>query len=128
MILVAGLDAVMTVAEALPIALIPEQHVVSPMRFDVIHIGRLDISSFLHALHTQRMRFKITLACSVPCSTVASASGRACVLRMEGTMLITVFCAVGNERCAAGMLAWGVRSVGHWLHLRLLPRAKASTI
>ena len=118
----------MTVAEALPIALIPEQGAVAAMRDDMIHIGRLDIAPLFHALHTQRMRFKITLAGFVPCSTVASASGRACVLRMEGTMLITVFCAVGNERCAAGMLAWGVRSVGLWLHLRLLPRAKASTI
>ena len=114
MILVSCLDTVMPVAEALPVALMPEQHVVSPMRFDVIHIGRLDISSFLHALHTQRVRFQITLTGFVPCGTVASTACGACLLRMEGTMLLTVFCSVRNKCCTAGMLAWRVGSVGHW--------------
>ena len=72
MILVSGLDAVVSVAEALPVALIPEQHVVSSVRFDVIDVGRLDIAALLHALHTQRMCLKVTLAGSVPCRAVAS--------------------------------------------------------
>jgi len=73
-ILVSGLDAVVTMAEALPVALIPEENTVSSVRLDVIHIGRLDVAALLQALHTQRMCFKVTLACFVPCSAVASAA------------------------------------------------------
>jgi hypothetical protein len=46
-ILISGLDAVVSVAEALPVALIPEENAVSSVRLDVIHIGRLDIASLL---------------------------------------------------------------------------------
>ena len=73
-ILVSGLDAVVTVAEALPVALIPEENTVSSVRLDVIDIGRLDVAALLHALHTQWMRLKVTLAGSVPCRTIASAA------------------------------------------------------
>ena len=74
MILVSCLDTVMTVAEALPIALIPEQCVVTTVRSDVIDIGCPDVVTFLHALHTQWVRFKVTLACFVPCTAIAAAT------------------------------------------------------
>lgn len=51
-ILVSGLDAVVTMAEALPVALIPEENTVSSVRLDVIDIGRLDVAPLLQALHT----------------------------------------------------------------------------
>ena len=86
-ILVSGLDAVMTVAEALPVALVPEENTVSSVRLDVIHIGRLDVASLLHALHTQRMCLKVSLAGSVPCRAVASAACGSCLLRVEGSVL-----------------------------------------
>lgn len=73
-ILVSSLDAVVTVAEALPVALIPEENTVSSVRLDVIHIGRLDVAPLLQALHTQRMRLKVTLAGFVPCRAVAAAA------------------------------------------------------
>ena len=73
-ILVSGLDAVVTVAEALPVAPVPEENTVSSVRFDVIDIGRLDVVALLHALHTQRMCLKVTLAGSVPRRAVASAA------------------------------------------------------
>ena len=73
-ILVSCLDAVVTVAEALPVAPVPEENTVSSVRFDVIDIGRLDVAALLHALHTQRMCLKVTLASSVPCRTVATAA------------------------------------------------------
>ena len=115
MILVSGFDTVVTVTEALPVALIPEQYAVTSVRLDVIYIGRLDIAPLFH---TQRMRLKVTLAGSVPCRAIASAACGACVLRMEGTVLVTVFGAVRYERSTAGVTAWGIRSLGHWLHLR----------
>ena len=118
-ILVPGLDAVVSVTEALPVALIPEENAVSSVRLDVIDIGRLDVASSLHALHTQRMCLKVTLAGFVPCRAVASAACRACLLRVEGTVLVTVLRTVGNERSTAGMPAWCIWSAGH--RLCLLP-------
>lgn len=118
-ILVSGFDAVVTVTEALPVALIPEQYAVTSVRLDVIDIVCLDIAPCLHALHTQRVRFKVTLACSVPRCAVATASCGARVLRMEATMLVTVLGAVGHERRTAGVTAWCLWSA--WYCLCLLP-------
>lgn len=117
MILIPGLDTVMSVTEALPVAPVPEENAVSSVRLDVIHIGRLDVAALLHALHTQRMCLKVTLAGSVPCGTVASAVCGACLLRVEGSVLVTVLRTVGNERCTAGMPARCVRSAWHDLCL-----------
>lgn len=116
-VFVSGFDTVVSVTEALPVALIPEQYAVTSVRFDVIDIGRLDITPLLHALHTQRMRLKVTLAGFVPCCTIASAACGASVLRVEGTVLVTVLGTVGNERCTAGMSAWCLWSAWHCLCL-----------
>ena len=118
-ILVSGLDAVVSVAEALPVALVPEENAVSSVRLDVIDIGCLDIASLLHALHTQRMRLKVTLACLVPCGAVATAVCGACVLRVEGTVFVTVLRTVGNKCGTAGVSARCLWSAWQWLHLRL---------
>ena len=119
-ILVSGFDAVVSVAEALPVALIPEEHAISSVRFDVIHIGRLDVTAFLHALHTQWMRLKVTLACFVPCGAIAAAACGTSVFRVEGTVLVTVFRTVRYERRTAGMSARGLWSA--WHRLCLLPQ------
>ena len=115
MVFVSGLDAVVTVAEALPVGLIPEENAVSSVRFDVIDISRLDVAALLQALHSQRMGLKVTLAGFVPRCAVASAACRACLLRVEGTVLFTVLRAVRNESRAAGMPARCVRSAWHRL-------------
>lgn len=127
-ILVSGFDAVVAVAEALPVALIPEQHAVSAVRLDVIDIGRLDIASLFHTLHAQRMCLKVTLASSVPCLAVASAACGTCFLRMKGVMLVTVLRTVGNKPCTAGMPAWCLWSAWQWLHLRLSALVKESLL
>ena len=101
-------------AEALPITLIPEESIVSTVRLDVVNIGRLDVASLFQTLHTKRMRFEVPLACLVPSCTVSTTTCGACVLRMKGTMLITVLSAVRNKLCTAGMSAWCLRSAGHW--------------
>ena len=117
MILVSGLDAVVSVTEALPVALIPEENAVSSVRFDVIDISRLDVPPLLQALHTQRMCLKVTLAGSVPCGTVASAACGSCLLRVEASVLVTVLRTVWNECSAAGMPARCVWSAWHYLCL-----------
>ena len=113
-ILVSGFDTVTGMAEALPIVLIPKENLVTSMRLDVIYISRLDIASMLHALHTQRMCLKVTLAGSVPRPAVAAAASGACILRMERTVLAAVLGAVWHEHRTAGVSAWGIGSAGHW--------------
>ena len=120
MIFISGLNAVVAVAKALPVALIPEENLVSSVRNDMIHISCLDVASLLHALHAQRMGFKITLAGFVPSAAIASASCGACFLRMEGAMFVAVFCTIGYECCTAGMFAGCIWSAWHWDHLRFL--------
>ena len=53
------------------------------MRYDVVNVSCLDVTPRLHALHTQRMRFKVLLACLVPCAAIATAACGACILRMK---------------------------------------------
>lgn len=117
MILVSGFDTVVTMTEALPVALIPEQYAVASVWLDVIDISRLDVAPCLHALHTQWMRFKVTLTSFVPCTAVASAACGACVLRMKWSMLVAVLSAVGNKGCTAWVSAWCIWSAGHCLCL-----------
>ena len=112
-IFLSGFDAVVAVTKALPVALIPEENTVSSVRLDVINIGCLDVAPCLHALHTQRMRLKVTLAGFVPSHAVPSASCGACVLRVESTVFVTVLGAVWYERRAAGMPARCLGSAWH---------------
>ena len=111
------LHAVVAMTQSLPVAPIPEELLVTTMRNDMVDVRRLNIPAFLHALHTQWVRLKVTLAGSVPCGAVASAACGARVLWVEGTVLVAVLGAVGNGRSTAGVSAWGIRSLGHWLHL-----------
>lgn len=114
-ILVPGLDAVVSVTEALPVSLVPEENAVSSVRLNVIHIGRLDVAAMLHALNTQWVCFKVTLAGSVPCRAVTTATCGACLLRVEGTVLFTVLRTIGNECGTAWMPARCVWSAGQRL-------------
>ena len=76
-------DAVMSVAESLPVVLIPEQDAVTTVWLDVIHIACLNVASLFQALHTQRMCFKVSFSSFVPCAAVTTAACGACILRMK---------------------------------------------
>ena len=101
-----GLHAVVTVAERLPVALIPEQRPVTSVRNDVVYVSRLDVPAFLHALHTQRMCFQVFLPCFLPCPCVSPRTGASHFLRMHRFVNLTVFGSVWYERRTAGMPAW----------------------
>ena len=51
-ILIPGFDRMMPMAQSLPVLLIPEQFLISTVRDDMIYIGCLHVSAFLHALYT----------------------------------------------------------------------------
>lgn len=63
---------VVTMAKGLPVAPVPEELLVTTMRNDVIDVRCLHELSFLHALHTQRVRLKILLPSFLPRTAVAS--------------------------------------------------------
>jgi hypothetical protein len=42
-----GFDTVMAVAQGLPVALVPEELLISSVRDDVINVGCLDVLAFL---------------------------------------------------------------------------------
>lgn len=66
-----GLPAVAAVAEGLPVGLIPEQRPVPTVRDDVVHVRGLDEATFLPALRTERVRQEKSLACLLPCGSIA---------------------------------------------------------
>lgn len=110
LILIPCLDGVMAVAERLPVALIPEELLVSSVRNDVVHVCCLDVLAFFHALHAERVRLKVTLACPLPCLAIASACCRPHLLWVLRFVQLTVLLSVGNEGGAAWMTAGCVRS------------------
>ena len=76
LILPPRLDTVMAMAQGLPVAPVPEELLVTTVRNDVIHVRRLNVPSFLHALRTQRMRLKVLLPGFLPRTAIASARSR----------------------------------------------------
>ena len=73
LVLSSRLHTVMTMAEGLPVVPVPEELLITTMRDDMVDIRCLHVPSFLHALHTQRMRLKVLLPGFLPSSSVASA-------------------------------------------------------
>ena len=110
LILIPCLDGMMAVAERLPVALIPEELLVPSVRNDVVHVCCLDVLAFLHALHAEGVRLKVTLACPLPRLAIASACCRPHLLWVLRLVQLTVLLPVGNESSAAWMTAGCVRS------------------
>lgn len=91
LILTPRFHTVVTMAKGLPVAPVPEELLVTTMRNDVIDIRCLHEPSFLHALHTQRVRLKILLPGLAPSSSVTSSGSGPYLFRMLSRMFIAVF-------------------------------------
>ena len=99
------LHAVVTVAQRLPVAPVPEQLHVTPVGLYVIHVRCLHVSSFLHALHAQRVLLKVLLPGLLPSATVATAGSGPYLLRMQCFVFLTILLPRRDQRRAAGMPA-----------------------
>jgi len=117
LIFVSGLDAVMAMAQGLPVTLVPEELAITSMRDDVIDVGCPDVLAFLQALYAEGMRLKVTLACSLPCPAIASAAGTPHLFWVQRLVCLAVLCTVGHKRWAARMTAGCVWSKWHLLIL-----------
>ena len=86
----ARLHAVVTVAQGLPIAPVPEQLLVTTVRNDVVDVRRLNVPAFLHTLHTQRVRLKVQLPGFLPCCSVTPARSGSYLFRMHRLVPIAI--------------------------------------
>lgn len=82
LILSPRLDAVMPMAQGLPVTPVPEEFMVTTVRGDVVDVSRPDVPTFLHALHAQRVCLKVLLSGSLPGSSVPSSGSTPYFLRM----------------------------------------------
>ena len=113
LILTSRFHAVVTVAQGLPVALVPEQLRITTMRDDMVNVRCLHIPAFLHALHTQRMCLQESFSCFPPSTAIASTTCTPHFFRMHWLMYLTVFRSIGNQRSAAWMFAGRFRTAGH---------------
>ena len=111
------LSVVALLAKSLPVALVPEQLLVTTVRYNVIHHCSLGVPSQFHALHAQRMALKVGFACLLPSAAVSAFGCGACHLRVERQVLCAVQLAGFHQLRATGLTARHFRSVRHSQHL-----------
>ena len=105
-------------AQALPVALIPEQLLVTTVRNNVMHNRCFGIASLLPAFRTQRVALKERFACLLPAAAIAALCGRPCYLRVERLVLFTKLCPRLNQFWTAGVSTRNSWSLRHSHHLR----------
>ena len=105
---------VTTLAERLPVVLVPEKFLVTTVWNDVIHNRCPDVLALLGTLHTEWMSFQIRLSDFLPPPVVSSLRCRAGHLWMERQVLLTVEPAGFHQLRAAGVMARCLWSVRHF--------------
>lgn len=118
-ILPPGFSIMTCFTQWLPIALNPEQLLVTTVGNNVIHNRCFGIASLLHAFHTQWVTLKERFACLLPTAAVAALCGRPCYLRMERLVFLTKLCPRFNQFWTAGV---STRNSWSPWHLSFLPR------
>ena len=113
LILVPRLDGVMAMAERLPVALVPEELLVSSVRNDVVNVGCFDVPAFLHALHAEGVSLKVPLSNLLPRSTVASACCGPLRLWVHSLVRLAVLLPAGYKRWTPWVTAGCVRTERH---------------
>ena len=99
-----------------PVALIPEELLVSSVGNDVVNISCFDILSFLHALNAEGMCLEVTLAGLLPRSAIAAPCRRPHLLWVLWLVYLAVLLSVGHKGSAARVTAGCVRSGRHDAH------------
>jgi len=106
-------------AQALPVALIPEQFLVAAVWNNVIHNRCCGVASLLSTFRTQRVALKERFACLLPSAAIAALCGRPCYLRMERPVFLAKLCSRFHKRWTSGMStgnSWSLRNGYHHLH------------
>lgn len=98
-------------AKRLPVGLIPEQNLVSPVRLDMIHNRCRRQFSCLLTLYAKRILYQELLPCLLPPAAVATLKCVYSITNVQFGMLIAV--TIIRQLRAARMLAWFLRSFRH---------------
>ena len=115
------LHAVMTVAQGLPVTPIPKELLVTTMRNDMVNVRCLNVPSFLHALHAQRVCLDVLLPGFPPSCSVPSARSGPHLFRMQCCMFRAVFLSLWDQS-GAPLLCTGM--IGCSWHTSFLPLKK----
>lgn len=99
--------------QCLPVALIPEQLLVSSVWNDVIHNRRLHIPAALQALCTQRMSLQEQHPCLPSPAIIPALCGCFRVPRMQFPVFFTVLLSRRHEIRTSWMFAWDLWTVWH---------------
>jgi hypothetical protein len=111
-----GFPVVTPFAKRLPVALVPEQYLVSSMRLDMIHNRCRRQFSCPLTLCAKRILYQESLSRLLPLAAIATLKGvRSVAANMQFGMLVAV--TIIRQSRAARMLAWFLRSFGHNLLL-----------
>ena len=106
-----GFPIVALLAKWLPVILVPEQCLISPVWLDMVdHSCRCQFSCPL-ALHAKRVTCQELLPRHLPAMAVASFKGTNSITNKQFGMLIAV--TIVRQLRATGMLAWFLRSFRH---------------
>ncbi len=100
-------------AERLPVVLIPEESLVSPVGNDMIHHRRPDILAGLQTFGAERMNKQELSADLVPSAVVSPAGSRVILFRMQRPVSVAVFGSLRDKVRASRMAARSLRLVRH---------------
>lgn len=110
-----GFPVMAPLAKCLPVALVPEQCLVSPVRLDMIHNRCRRQFSCPLTLCAKRMLCQELLSCLLPTTAVATLNGTSPVIDVQFGMLIAT--TIVRQSRATGMLARFLRSFRHKCYL-----------
>ena len=114
----AGFLVMAVLAQCLPVILIPEQILVSPVRNDVVHHRRSSQPAFLLALDAQWMPSQVCCPCLAPPTVIPTIGGpTAQTIRAPFNVLRTVYLALFAESYTSGIAARSSRFHRHAAHL-----------
>ncbi len=101
---------VVLLAKRLPVALIPEQFFITPVRYDMIDYRRRGDFFVFQALHAQRMALEIQFSCLAPPGIIPTGGSIAAqsVRRPRFSVLLAVYACLTEVR-ASGKPAGALR-------------------
>ena len=105
-------------AKGLPVRFVPEQFLITAMRFDMVNDGRRDEPSFFLAADAPGVAFQEKLSSLLPLPSVTTCLCTGPVALALPFMFLTIFSSIRHQPGAARIFARRIRSSGHLHHLR----------
>lgn len=105
-------------AKGLPVLFVPEQFLITAMRFDMVNDRCRDKTAFCFAADAPGMTFQEKLSGLLPLSSIATCFCVGPLALALPFMFLTIFSSIRHQPGAARIFAGRLRSSGHLHHLR----------